>query len=157
VRELRDIVDVIDDHTGRSRAVLEYSLIMSRAVAAAKQPDFSATSWKQLEQLVAVDTFERIGNFKEVMTWDSYVSFLTDWAPTAEWSCSFKRISETGDLVFLELEERIAFGDLTSAVNSLSVYEFDADDKIRHLDIYLQMPLPPDSLPAGYEGVELSG
>jgi hypothetical protein len=33
-------------------------------------------------------------------------------------------------------------GDFHSVVNSLSVYEFADDDRIRRLDLYLQMALP---------------
>ena len=71
-----------------------------------------------------------------------YVGFLTGWATSAEWEGSFKRITEAPGLVFLELEERSRYGEMTSVVNSVSVYEFDEDGKIVHLDIYLQMPLP---------------
>ncbi len=42
-------------------------------------------------------------------------------------------------------------------VNSVSVYEFDADGLITHLDIYLQMPMPDPEMLAGYAGIEISG
>jgi hypothetical protein len=45
-------------------------------------------------------------------------------------------------MVFLELEERSTVGDFHSVVNSLSVFEFTTDEKIRHIDLYLQMALP---------------
>ena len=56
--------------------------------------------------------------------------------------CSFKRVTETDGMVFLELEERSTVGDFHCVVNSLSVFEFTAADKIRHIDLYLQMELP---------------
>jgi hypothetical protein len=105
----------------------------------AKQPGFSEASWAPLAELVDVDAFERVGAFKEVQRWPEYVTFLTGWASGATWECSFKRITESGDLVFLELEERLGMGDVKTAVNSLSVYEFNDAGKIRHLDIYLQV------------------
>ncbi|HET6954552.1 MAG TPA: hypothetical protein VFI47_29580 [Acidimicrobiales bacterium] len=153
---LQPVEDVIEDHTGNARTALEYSRIMKRLVDAAKEPGFSSASWAPLAELVAVDEFERMGNFKDLMRWDDYVGFLTGWATTSDWECSFKRITEQGNLVFLELEERLQMGDLTSAVNSLSVYEFDDAGKIRHLDIYLQMALPEGLLPESYEGVQIS-
>jgi len=152
---LRDIDEVIDDHTGNARAVLEYGRITKRVVDSAKQPGFSAESWAPLAELVATDSFERVGNFKEVMTWDEYVAFLTRWAPTAEWECSFKRVTETPNLVFIELEERSTDGGVTTAVNSLSVYEFDDTGKIRHIDVYLQMPIPVEFMPEAYDGVRI--
>ncbi len=140
------IDDAIGEATGRTRAVLDYSRTMSRLVKSAKEPGFSTQSWAPLAELVAVDDFVRIGPFKEVMNWTEYAEFLTTWAKSSEWDCSFKRISEAGDVVFLELEERSQIGDFSSEVNSASVYEFDTDGKITYIAVYLQMQLP-DSAP----------
>ena len=49
-----------------------------------------------------------------------------------------RRISEVGDLVYYEVEERHHRGDDVHVVNSMTVFEFDDDGKIRHLDVYLQ-------------------
>jgi len=136
------IEDVVDDHSGRSRTVLDYGLRMKRLVDEAKDPGFSRDRWDGLLDLVAPDGFERIGPFKDAMDWPQYVDFLDGWARSAEWECSFKRITEVDDRVYLELEERSRFGDLSSVVNSLSVYEFGPDDRIHHLDVYLQMEMP---------------
>lgn len=150
---LQEVSDVIGGYTGHSRKVLEYSLLMKRLVDEAKQPGFSAASWAPLAELLAVDEFERVGNFKEVMNWQDYVGFLTNWAVSSEWECSFKRVTESGGVVFLELEERSKTGEYRSVVNSMSVYEFNAAGKIRHIDIYLQMELPPLEMLKSYEGV----
>lgn len=144
---LKNVDDVIVDYAGFSRIVLEYSLLMKRLVDEAKQPGFGVESWAPLAELVAVDEFERVGNFKEVMSWPDYVAFLTKWAMSSEWECSFKRVTERDNLVFLELEERSKVGAYQSVVNSVSVYEFNAARKLRHLDIYLQMELPEGAGP----------
>jgi hypothetical protein len=136
------IDDVIGQSTGRARTVLDYSQIMKRLVKEAKQPGFSAESWAPLAELIATDEFVRIGPFKDVMKWAEYVEFLTNWATSSDWDCSFKRITETPDVTFLELEERSQIGDFSSVVNSASVYEFNADNKIRYIAVYLQMELP---------------
>lgn len=141
------IDDVIGEATGRSRAVLEYSQTMRRLVESAKDPDFSVESWAPLAELTAVDEFVRIGPFKEVMNWAEYAEFLTNWAKSSDWDCTFKRLTETEDVAFLELEERSQVGDFSSVVNTVSVYEFTADDKIRYVAVYLQMELP-GSLPS---------
>ncbi|MGE2728627.1 hypothetical protein ACQI4F_04050 [Mycolicibacterium vaccae] len=140
------IDDVIGDTTGRCRAVLEYSQTMGRLVKSAKEPGFSTESWAPLAELVALDDFVRIGPFKEVMNWAEYVEFLTGWATSSEWDCSFKRVSQAGDIVFLELEERSRIGDFSSVVNTASVFEFNAQGKITYVAVYLQMQLP-DSAP----------
>jgi hypothetical protein len=144
---LKDVNEVAGSYTGLARIVLDYSLLMKRLVDEAKQPGFSVDSWAPLAALVAVDEFERVGNFKEVMSWRDYVSFLTKWTMSSEWECSFKRVTERGNLVFLELEERSKVGSYSSAVNSVSVYEFNAASKLRHLDIYLQMERPEGAEP----------
>lgn len=153
---MREVSDVLGDYTGLSRKVLEYSLRMKRLVDSARQPGFSIESWAPLAELVAVDQFERVGNFKEVMDWGTYIGFLTDWAASATWECSFKRITEKAGVVFLELEERTNTGGYSSVVNSVSVYEFNDAGQIRHLDIYLQMELPPSGMLGSYEGIAVS-
>ena len=150
---LQEVSDVIGNYTGLSRKVLEYSQIMKRLVDSAKQPGFSVESWAPLVELVAIDEFERVGNFKEVMNWQDYVNFLTNWAMSSDWECSFKRVTEVGNVVFLELEERSRMGDYSSVVNSVSVYDFNSAGKIRHIDIYLQMELPGSEVLKNYEGV----
>lgn len=152
---LRKVEDVIGSHTGRARAVLQYSIVTKRLVDEAKKPGFSVDSWGPLAQLIAVDEFERVGAFKEVMTWPDYIEFLTNWATSSKWECSFKHITESGGRVFLELEERSEVGDFSSVVNSLSVYEFTEDDRIRHIDIYLQMTPPEPEMLKSFEGVKL--
>lgn len=136
------IDDVIDQRTGRARAVLDYSRIMHRLVKEAKAPGFSTANWAPLAELIATDEFVRIGPFKDAMNWTEYVEFLTGWATSSDWDCSFKRITETPEVTFLELEERSQIGDFSSVVNSTSVYEFNADNKIRFIAVYLQMELP---------------
>jgi hypothetical protein len=147
---LKEVSQVAGQYSGLSRTVLDYSLLMKKLVDDAKKPGFSVESWAPLAALVATDEFERVGNFKEVMTWQDYAEFLTRWATTSEWECSFKRISEVGNVVFLELEERSKIGDYRSVVNSVSVYEFNVSGKLSHLDIYLQMELPAEAMPAAY-------
>ncbi|OBH31076.1 hypothetical protein A5692_18010 [Mycobacterium sp. E342] len=155
MKALLEVEDVIESHTGRSRTVLQYCAVTKRLVDEAKEPGFSVGSWGPLAELVAVDAFQRVGAFKEVMDWQSYVEFLTNWATSSKWECSFKNITESGHRVFLELEERSEVGDFNSVVNSLSVYEFTDDDRIRHIDLYLQMAPPQSEMFKSFEGVEL--
>ncbi|MEZ0338984.1 hypothetical protein ACAG25_03265 [Mycobacterium sp. pV006] len=146
------IEDALRGATGRSRAVLEYSQTMGRLVKSAKEPGFSTESWAPLAELIAVDDFVRIGPFKEVMNWAEYTEFLTNWAKSSEWDCSFKRLTESEDVAFLELEERSRIGDFSSVVNTLSVYEFDTDDKITYVAVYLQMQLPDSAPVPSFDG-----
>lgn len=153
---MREISDVIGEYGGLCRRVLEYSQITGRLVGEAKKPDFTVESWDPLRELIATEDFVRVGNFKEVMDWTQYVTFLTDWAKSSEWDCSFKRITQSGNVVFLELEERSRIGDFSNSVNSVSVYEFNEAGKIIRVDVYLQMALPDPAMLASYSGVEIS-
>jgi hypothetical protein len=153
---MSDIDTVFESYTGVARTVLEYGRIVERLVRDAKAPGFGPQGWAPLAELVDTKAFVRVGNFKEVMNWAEYTTFLTSWASSAQWDCSFKRISETGGVVFLELEERSSVGDFASVVNSMSVYEFNDTGKIVHIDVYLQMELPSPELLAGYDGVEIA-
>lgn len=150
---MREIDDVIDGYTGLSRAALEYTRVTKRIVDSAKDSGFSVRSWEPLAELVAVDEFERVGNFKEVMNWEQYTDFLTNWASSSEWEGVFKRVTETPGLVFLELEERSSVGEFSNVVNSLAAFEFNEAGKIRHIDVYLQMAMPEAGMLASYEGV----
>src|SRR5688572_11001536 len=122
------------------RIVLEYGTIMKRIIDHdSKHPGFNVDGWAELAAMVDTENFERVGNFLEVVNWEEYAEMLTNWAIGSQWEFSFKRMTEVGNVVFQELEERSRIGEHRSIVNSVSVYEFDESNKIRHLDIYLQM------------------
>ena len=129
--------------------VFRYNELIEQVVAAAKQPGFSADHWRVLEEVIDPVKFERVGNYREVMDWPSYIAMLTQWGTTTAFWSNFRRISEAGRCVFLELEEHNTppSGD-ESIANSLSLYEFDEHDRLVHLDIYLQYLPPGMQLPA---------
>jgi hypothetical protein len=88
---------------------------------------------------MAVDEFERIGTRREVQNWREYTQLLTQWAGAIErFETTVQRVSELPGLVYFAAEERHLRGDEITVVNSLSVFEFDANNKIRRLSVYLQ-------------------
>jgi hypothetical protein len=118
-----------------TRKVLEYEQAMKRLVPTIEAP----ADWAPLAELVAVDTFERVGTFLEVQNWRQYTEMLTHWASATEtFETTVRRISELPGLVYFEIEERHFRGGDVHVVNSMTVFEFDEDGKIRHLDVYLQ-------------------
>jgi limonene-1,2-epoxide hydrolase len=120
-----------------TRRVLDYDRTMRGLVPAVESP----SDWAPLTEFVAVDEFERVGTFLEVQSWQQYTEMLTQWASRiASFETTVRRISETGNLVYYEIEERHTRGDDVHVVNSLTVFEFDDDARIRHLDVYLQQP-----------------
>ncbi len=95
--------------------------------------------WAPLAELVAVDEFERIGTFLEVQNWQQYTEMLTGWASAMDtFETTVRRITEVPGLVYYEVEERHHVGEHTTIVNSLTVFDFNDEGKIRHLDVYLQ-------------------
>jgi hypothetical protein len=118
-----------------TRKVLEYEQAMKRLVPTIEAP----ADWAPLAEFVAVDTFERVGTFLEVQNWQQYTEMLTHWASATEtFETTVRRISELPGLVYFEIEERHFRGGDVHVVNSMTVFEFDEDGKIRHLDVYLQ-------------------
>ena len=120
-----------------TQKVLEYDAAMRALVPSVEGPE----DWAPLEAFVAVDDFERVGTFMEVQDWTQYTELLTAWAGSVErFETTVHRITEAAPLVYYEIEERHHRGDSPHVVNSLTVFEFDADGLIRHLDVFLQQP-----------------
>ena len=120
-----------------TRTVLDYVRTMERLVPTVEAPE----DWAPLAAFVAVEGFERVGTFLEVQSWSQYTEMLTQWASAiATFETTVQRISELPGLVYYAVEERHLLGEKVNVVNSLTVFEFDDDGKIRHLDVYLQQP-----------------
>lgn len=118
-----------------TRKVLDYVQTMKRLMPVASAPE----RWAPLAEFVAVDDFERVGTFLEVQDWRQYTEMLTQWAGAVDsFETTVRRVSELPGLVFFEVEERHFRGDDINVVNSMTVFEFADDGKIRHLDVYLQ-------------------
>jgi hypothetical protein len=141
-----------------AQVVLDYEAAMRAIVKSAVErgaEEGAGVDWTPLEEFVAVGEFERVGTWMEVSDWARYTAFLTQWASASGgFETVIRRVSElpggTGGrspggqqpgLVYLEVEERHTRpGGTVDVVNSLSVYEFNDEGKIRHLDVYLQQP-----------------
>ncbi len=118
-----------------TRTVLEYVQTMEGLVPAVTGPE----DWAPLTEFVAVDGFERVGTFMETQDWQQYTVMLTGWASAiASFETTVRRISELDGLVYYEVEERHHVGEDVTVVNSMTVFAFDDQGRIRHLDVYLQ-------------------
>ncbi|MCB2080081.1 MAG: hypothetical protein KDE55_20595 [Novosphingobium sp.] len=126
--------------TGRlALKVLEYTDCIKRTVDRAKEPGFNESSWDELAALLDTGVFQRVGNDKVAMGWDVYLGLLMQWATKTDFWAEFHRVSEVGNLVFLELTEHNTMrGQPESVVNSLTTYEFDDKRKLVRLGILLQ-------------------
>ena len=117
--------------------IFDYEATIKRLVPTITGP----ADWAPLAEFVAVDEFERVGTFLEVQDWQQYTDMLTQWASaTDSFETTVRRVSELDRLVYFEIEERHFRGGDVHVVNSMTVFEFDEGDKIRHLNVYLQQP-----------------
>jgi hypothetical protein len=95
--------------------------------------------WAPVAQFVAVDQFKRVGAYLEELDWPDYTRFLTGWSSGGtRFEMTQFHITEVGDAVFQEIEERHFRGDEFIRKNVIAVYRFTDQGKIRHLDIYEQ-------------------
>ena len=125
-----------------SQVVLDYESALRALVKSAVDSGSASIDWSPLGEFIATGEFERVGTWMEVSDWAQYTAFLAQWASaSAGFETVIQRISELPGLVFLEVEERHTRpSGMTDVVTSLSVYEFTAAGKIRHLSVYLQQP-----------------
>lgn len=132
------------EFTGLSRKVIEYSGAFSDIVETAKSRPLTDADWSTIEQLVATDTFERVGVFlgaqAEVIGWAKYKYYVSQYAAGTSWEGTLRHITEEPGRVILELEERNSRDGVTDVSNTVTVYEFDEQEKLRHLEVYV-MPL----------------
>jgi hypothetical protein len=95
--------------------------------------------WEELADCIAVDEFRRVGAYLEELNWPEYLTFMTEWAGGGtRFETTVFHISEIGNTVFQEIEERHYRGDEFIRKNVIAVYRFNKDNKIVHLDIYEQ-------------------
>lgn len=97
------------------------------------------SDWDGMLAYIDADRFKRVGAYLEELNWPDYREFLTNWmAGGTRFEFTEFRISEVGDTVFQEIEERHWRGEEFIRKNVIAVYRFDGNDKLIHLDIYEQ-------------------
>ncbi len=117
-----------------SKRVMRFGEMMESAAQATGEP----IDWEAYEELVATDKFKRVGAYMEVMNWEEYTRFISEWAGKTRFEHTVLRVCEVGQLVFFDIEERHYKGEEFIRKNVMAVYEFDEGQRIRHLDIYEQ-------------------
>ena len=129
----------MDGYGPLTRKVIDYQDTVRRLVPTVKSPE----DWAPLGEFLAIDEFERTGPFLDVQDWPQYAEMVNGWAQSVKsFETTVRRVSELPQRVYFEVEERHLYGDDWLVVNSMSVFEFNEDGKVRHLDVYLQS-LPP--------------
>jgi len=97
------------------------------------------SDWDGMLDYIDADKFKRVGAYLEELNWPEYREFMTSWASGGtRFEFTQFRISELGDSVFQEIEERHFRGNDFIRKNVIAVYRFDENNRIVHLDIYEQ-------------------
>lgn len=129
------------DYQGLCRKVLQYSERFLRVVNKMKEPGFSNADWTSLEDLVDVESFQRVGVFlterAEVSNWQQYKRLVTQYGGNTSWEGTLRRITEVPGLVFLELEERNSRDGVTDVANTVTIYKFNSAGRLSNLDVYV--------------------
>lgn len=99
----------------------------------------SPIDWEPVARFVEIDEFKRVGAYLEEFNWPQYREFLTRWAAGGtRFEMTEFHITECGNTVFQEIEERHHRGGEFIRKKVIAVYRFNARQKIVHLDIYEQ-------------------
>lgn len=97
------------------------------------------SDWDPLTPLIDEENFLRVGAYLEELNWPDYKKFLTGWiAGGTRFEFTEFQISEVGNSVFQEIEERHWRGEEFIRKNVIAVYRFNDQNKLVHLDIYEQ-------------------
>ena len=99
----------------------------------------SPLDWEPVAEFLDVDELKRVGAYLEELNWPDYRKFLTGWVGGGtRFEMTVFHITEIGNAVFQEIEERHYRGDEFIRKNVIAVYRFNDRNKIIHLDIYEQ-------------------
>lgn len=99
----------------------------------------SPLDWEPVAAFIDPERFKRVGAYLEELDWPQYRDFLTGWAAGGtRFEMTEFHISEVGNVVFQEIEERHWRGGEFIRKNVIAVYRFDDRRRIVHLDIYEQ-------------------
>ena len=129
---------------GLSRKVIEYSEAFAAIVEKAKRGALTDADWEPIEQIVNVSAFERLGVFlgpqAEAIDWPKYRHYVSQYAAGTEWEGTLRHITEQGNRVIMELQERNTRGGETDVSNTVTIYGFDDRQRLCRLEVYV-MPL----------------
>ena len=102
-----------------------------------RDPDFTFATWEELAQLVDTDKFVRVGRHGEAMGWAETVELMHRNIGSVK-DYTLRGSTETGDRVFLEMEECVMHEGGRMLFNSVYIFTFDAADRIVRLEFFQQ-------------------
>ena len=118
------------------QVVLDFNAVQAKILAAGVK---SAADWEPMGEYLEVASFKRVGAYLEELNFTDYCEFLAGWAAGGtQFEFTEFHVTEIGNTLFQEIEERHTRGEHFIRKNVIAVYRFNAAGKIVHLDIYEQ-------------------
>ena len=135
-----------DQFTGLTRKVMDYGEAFEALVNLSKTRDLTDADWAEIERLVDVPNWERVGRFltaeTETIDWPTYKGYVSQYAKHTDWDATLRRITEGGGpdgggVVIQELQERNTRAGETDIANTVMIYAFNPAGQLAHLDVYV--------------------
>lgn len=98
----------------------------------------TAADFDPIAELIDTNVFHRTGVFKDEADWPLCLEKYIQFAGTSLWSGKLRFINTVENIVFQELEETITRKHGENVVYTMSVFEFNGDDKVTALRVYMQ-------------------
>lgn len=111
-----------------------------------QEREITAADFDPIADLIATDVFTRIGVFKDEAEWPLCLEKYVQFAGTSLWTGKLRFINAVNNIVFQELEETITRPHGENVIYTMSVFEFNDDDKVTALRVYMQQAQDVDNV-----------
>ncbi len=132
----------MSETSGRSerliKIVRDWADIYEEICRQSQHRQIVAADFDPIADFIATDVFTRIGVFKDEADWPLCLEKYVQFAGTSLWSGKLRFINVAGNIVFQELEETITRAHGANVIYTMSVFEFNDDDKVTALRVYMQ-------------------
>lgn len=98
----------------------------------------TAADFDPITAVIATDVFTRIGVYKDEADWPLCLKKYLQFAGTSLWTGKLRFIHVVDNVVFQELEETITRPHGKNVIYTMSVFEFNDQDKVTALRVYMQ-------------------
>ncbi len=140
----------MNESSGRAdrliKIVRDWADIYEGICKTSQQREITAADFDPIANLIATDVFHRTGVFKDEAEWPLCLEKYVQFAGTSLWSGKLRFINAVGNIVFQELEETITRPHGENVIYTMSVFEFNDQDKVTALRVYMQQTLQEENV-----------
>jgi len=120
------------------KIVRDWADIYEEICKRSQHSQITAADFDPIAELIDTNVFHRTGVFKDEADWPLCLEKYIQFAGTSLWSGKLRFINTVENIVFQELEETITRKHGENVVYTMSVFEFNDDDKVTALRVYMQ-------------------